>query len=99
MPGIEATDGFWSLRVRDPGRFKKGSFRTQDVGIKRRFMRTAGVLKSSGKYATQRWLFSRNVVSVRKEKLIGKDERAKKNLKKIRANLKRNNLSAYKFIM
>ena len=40
-------------RIRSPSKFKKGSFRTHDIGRKGHSKRIAGVLKKSGTWATQ----------------------------------------------
>ena len=41
------------IRQRDPKRFIKSSFRTQDIGRKGHSYRIAGKLKRTGRFATQ----------------------------------------------
>lgn len=47
------------FRIRSPRRFKRSSFRTQDIGRKGHSKRIAGRLKSTGKFATQSILVTR----------------------------------------
>jgi len=53
------------IRVRNPKSFKKGSFRTHDIGRKGHSKRIAGKLKQKGSWATQAFLVlksNRNLV-------------------------------------
>lgn len=52
------TKKYARYRIRSPKLFKKGSFRTQDIGRKGHSKRIAGILKS-GRWATQSMLISR----------------------------------------
>ena len=64
MVSVEKTKNFYRIRVRDPQLFVAGTFRTQDIGrdITKKVDysgRIAGILKTTGKYATQSYLVSR----------------------------------------
>ena len=58
MP-IEITDNYVRVRVREPKRFVRKSFRTHSLG-RGWSKRVAGVLKDSGKWATQTYLVSKH---------------------------------------
>lgn len=47
------------IRVADPKKFVKGSFRTHDIGRKGHSKRIGGKLKSTGKWATQAYLITK----------------------------------------
>ena len=48
------------IRVRSPKQFKKGTFRTQDIGRAGHSMRVAGRLKRGGKWATQKFIIPKS---------------------------------------
>lgn len=56
---VHLTAHYARYRIKSPGAFRKGSFRTQDIGRKGHSKRIAGRLKKSGKWATQAILISR----------------------------------------
>jgi hypothetical protein len=47
------------IRVRSPKLFKRGSFRTQDIGRVGHSKRIAGRLKKTGRWATQNFMVSK----------------------------------------
>jgi hypothetical protein len=55
---VHLTGRYARYRIRSPKSFKKGTFRTQDIGRIGHTKRIAGILKS-GKWATQSVLVSR----------------------------------------
>jgi hypothetical protein len=57
---LHLTKDYARYRIRDPGDFIPGSFRTQDIGRKGHTKRIAGRLKRSGKWATQAILIDIN---------------------------------------
>jgi hypothetical protein len=57
------------MRIQDPSKFKKGSFRTHDIGRKGYSKRIAGKLKKRGTWATQAILISRKEKPAMKKKL------------------------------
>lgn len=59
LPKIHETDRYIRVRIINPDRFIEGSFRTHDVGRKGHTKRIAGRLQSTGKWATQAWLFDK----------------------------------------
>ena len=66
---VHFTKRFERHRIKSPSLFKKGSFRTHDIGMKGGSKRIAGVLKSSNKWATQAVLISRKEPRSMKVKL------------------------------
>jgi len=87
MPGAELKKNYWRIRVRDPKDFEKGSFRTDDIGRKGHSLRIAGILKKSGKWATQSWLLHKDDVRVVGKTISGKDLRVQKIIQGIRSNI------------
>jgi len=66
MP-IDISNNYVRIRVRSPRLFRKGTFRTHDIGRKGIDKRIAGILKRSNKWATQSYLISKNAL-MRKDK-------------------------------
>lgn len=56
---VEITKRYLRIRVSSPGRFKKSTFRTDDIGRKGHSKRIAGIVRKTGKWETQSWLISR----------------------------------------
>jgi len=56
---IHRTRAYVRYRIKDPKLFRKGSFRTHDIGRVGHSKRIAGILKSTGEWETQAILISR----------------------------------------
>ena len=67
MPA-ELTQTYLRIRVRSPTAFKKDSFKTDDIGRPGHSKRVAGILKKTGKWATQTWLINRKDLKKRDPK-------------------------------
>jgi hypothetical protein len=66
----DVTEKYVRVRMRDPDKFIRGSIRTHDIGREGFSKRLAGKLKSTGEWATQSWLISREEPKQRAEKLL-----------------------------
>lgn len=55
MP-IEIGKRFVRVRIRSPKVFRRGTFKTHDIGRKGHSLRVAGIRKKTGKFATQSYL-------------------------------------------
>jgi len=53
------TKAYARYRIMEPGLFKQGSFRTQDIGRRGHSKRITAIKKSTGKWETQAILISR----------------------------------------
>ena len=75
MP-VRVTEKYIHFPIRETGEFRKGSFRTDDIGKKGFSKRVAGKLKGTGKWATQKYLISREEPTSVKQEFIkrGLDE-------------------------
>ncbi len=69
MP-IEITGRYMRIRVRSPAVFKKGSFRTHDIGRLGHSKRIAGIRKKTGKWQTQAFLINKNDIKKRDPKTM-----------------------------
>lgn len=69
---------YYRVRVRSPSSFKKGSFRTHDMGRAGHSKRIAGKLKRSGRWATQAYLLSKQDFTVRNGRLTPATATAKR---------------------
>jgi len=67
---VHMTGQYARIRVREPGSFIPGSFRTHDVGRKGHTKRIAGRLESTGDWATQSWLIPKKEFSEAKLKQL-----------------------------
>lgn len=67
MPA-ELTQTYLRIRVRSPTAFDKKSFRTDDIGRPGHSKRITGILKKTGKWATQTWLINRKDLKKRDPK-------------------------------
>lgn len=67
--GIHITKNYERWRIREPDEFEEGSFRTHDIGREGYSKRIAGILKDTGKWATQSLLISYDETPVMKRKL------------------------------
>ena len=54
---VEIKGKILRVRVKNPKMFRRGTFRTQDVGSRGHTMRVGGRLKSTGRWETQSWRF------------------------------------------
>lgn len=77
-PGTKGTGEYYHVVVRPKSQFT--SFRTQDVGDPGGLQRVAGH-RSSGSWATQAWLISKDMAHVKNGRLIADDPDAKDLLK------------------
>ena len=66
---VHVTERFERHRIRDPNDFIEGSFRTHDIGKRGFSKRIAGRLKSTGEWATQSLLISRDEPPAMKKQL------------------------------
>jgi len=67
---ITETGNYIRLRLIPPSRFKKGSFRTHDVGRSGFTKRISGRLKRNDKWETQAWIFNKKDFG-RKKAILG----------------------------
>lgn len=87
MP-IEIGKRFVRVRIRSPKVFKRGTFRTHDIGRKGHSLRIAAIRKKTGKFATQSFI-------ILKKDLVRGDPRALRLISRIKSthgitiNLKR----------
>jgi hypothetical protein len=72
---------FYHIRLRSPKQFKPGTFRTQDVGAPGGLERTAGVLKKTDQWATQRYLVEASTVGTQRGERDVKEIEKKENVK------------------
>lgn len=79
-PGSKGTGAYFRVEVRPKGQFV--SFRVQDIGEPGGLERVAGH-RSSGSWATQAWLISKDKAHVEGSTLIPDDEDAKQLLEKL----------------
>lgn len=75
---VHKTRRYERHRIRSPKQFKKGSFRTHDIGRKGYSKRIAGRLKSNDKWATQSLLVSHKESPKMKRELRQKAEYMRK---------------------
>lgn len=80
-PGSGGTGDYYHVEVREGGDFE--TFRTQDVGDEGHLQRVAGK-RSSGSWATVKWLISKEDAHVEDGKLVGDTRDAKDLIKKLR---------------
>lgn len=85
MPRAELKKNYYFVRVESPKKFKRGTFRAQDVGRHGHTLRIAAVKRSTGKWATQAWRLHKSDVRVAGGKLVGKTRAIKKILKSVPA--------------
>lgn len=79
-PGRSGKGDFYHIGVRDKNQFE--TFRTHDVGKKGHIERVSGK-RSSGSWATVKWLVSKSDATIKDSKLVGKSADAKDLLKKL----------------
>jgi hypothetical protein len=79
MP-VELTKRYLRVRVREPSSFAYGSIRTNDTGRPGHDKRLAGILKKSGKWATQAWLIDRAGLRKKDPKTVALLRKVSKNL-------------------
>jgi hypothetical protein len=79
-PGTTGEGNYYHVEVRPKGEFK--TFRTQDVGGEGHLQRVAGK-RSSGSWATAKWLISKEDAHVEGGTLVGDTRDAKDLLKKL----------------
>lgn len=66
----EITENYIRFRIEMPDKFKKGSFRTDDIGRVGYTKRIAGIKKYSGKWATQSFLISKKESPKKYDQLV-----------------------------
>src|SRR5512145_93404 len=81
-PGSGGAGNYYHVEVREGGDFE--AFRTQDVGDEGHLQRVAGK-RSSGSWATVKWLISKDDAHVEDGKLVGDTRDAKDLIKKLRS--------------
>jgi len=59
MPEVRVSDRYIRIGLRSPEEFVPSSFRTHDIGRPGHSKRIAGILKSTGEWATQAWLINK----------------------------------------
>lgn len=69
---VHLTKRYARYRIKEPSEFKKGSFRTHDIGRKGHAKRIAGINKKTGKYETQSVIVSREDYKKGRRVKIGK---------------------------
>jgi hypothetical protein len=79
-PGTTGRGQYYHVEVRPKDEFT--TFRTQDVGDKGHLQRVAGK-RSSGSWATAKWLISKDDAHVENDRLIGDTRETKDLLKKL----------------
>jgi hypothetical protein len=80
-PGSGGQGDYYHVEVREGGDFE--TFRTQDVGGPGHLQRVAGK-RSSGSWATVKWLISKEDAHVEDGKLVGDTKDAKDVIRKLR---------------
>jgi hypothetical protein len=80
-PGSGGSGNYYHVEVREGSDFE--TFRTQDVGDEGHLQRVAGK-RSSGSWATVKWLISKDDAHVEDGKLVGDTRDAKDLIKKLR---------------
>lgn len=96
MPKAELKKNYWHIRLEDPAKFVKSTFRSHDVGRKKHAIRVAGVKKGTGKWATQKWMLARGDIEMSRGTIAGKDIKTQKIIQSIRANKGRVFVKKYK---
>jgi len=96
MPKAVLKKNYWHIRLEDPAKFDRETFRTQDVGRKKHSMRVAGVRKRTGKWATQKWMLAKSDVELSRGTIAGKDVKTQRIIQSIRANEGRVYVKKYK---
>jgi hypothetical protein len=81
-PGSGGQGNYYHVEVREGNDFE--TFRTQDVGDRGHLQRVAGK-RSSGSWATVKWLVSKQDAHVEDGKLVGDSREAKDLIKKLRS--------------
>lgn len=84
-PGAGGEGDYYHVTVRPKGQFT--SFRTQDVGREGHSQRVAG-RRSSGSWATQKWLISKDDAHVEGETLVAESDEAKNILNRLQSKPK-----------
>lgn len=79
-PGSTGEGNYYHVEVREGGDFE--TFRTQDVGDEGHLQRVAGK-RSSGSWATVKWLISKEDAHVEGDKLVPDTKEAKDLIKKL----------------
>ena len=79
-PGSGGQGDYYHVEVREGGDFE--AFRTQDVGDKGHLQRVGGK-RSSGSWATVKWLISKEDAHIENGKLVGDTKEAKDLIKKL----------------
>lgn len=79
-PGSTGQGNYYHVEVRDRGDFE--TFRTQDVGDEGHLQRVAGK-RSSGSWATTKWLISKDDAHVEAGKLVPDTKEARDLIKKL----------------
>ena len=69
---------YWRIQILPPELFKRGSFRTHDIGRKGGHKRIAGILKSTGRWATQSFLLPLDWYERKGSELTPLTDRAKR---------------------
>jgi len=72
---VHATKNYKRYRIRDPDEFKKGSFRTLDIGQPKKHQLIRGKLKKTGKWETQAVIAEKGIKDGMTKEII---EKAKK---------------------
>jgi hypothetical protein len=81
-PGSSGQGNYYHVEVRDKGDFE--TFRTQDVGDEGHLQRVAGK-RSSGSWATVKWLIGKEDAHVEDGKLVGDTKEARDLIKELGA--------------
>jgi hypothetical protein len=84
-PGAGGEGDYYHIEIRDKDQFT--SFRTHDVGRGGHSQRVAG-RRSSGSWATQKWLISKEDAHREDDELVADDEKVEKILDSLRGKIK-----------
>lgn len=79
-PGSSGQGNYYHVEIRDKGDFE--TFRTQDVGDEGHLQRVAGK-RSSGSWATVKWLIGKEDAHVEDGKLVGDTKETRDLIKKL----------------